>query len=160
MIRLVSLILSISPAWTRAHYTIHHGTRQDVARLLKHQRVAKNIPTTALKKIKQMAAMRIPTWDQAAAAVFSSSEDSDSELGASSGTPLDTTTTSARTTHRQVSDITQTSTTASTLANTPTTKIAPHHYNEDSPDARVTTPKPRRCPRVPTWEQAAALVFR
>jgi len=77
-------------AWAHAHYIIHHGTTHDAARLLMHQKIVRDIPPTALESIRRMAAMRVPTWEQAAAVVFSSSEDSDDSLEASARDPTST----------------------------------------------------------------------
>ena len=73
-------------AWAHAHFIIHHGTNQDAARLLTHQLTVQNTPAAALKEIRRMAAMRIPTWTEAAAAVFSSSDESDNSLEVTDGT--------------------------------------------------------------------------
>ena len=73
-------------AWAHAHYIIHHGTKDDAARLLTNTRVARNIPAAALKSIRGMAIARVPTWEQAAAAVFSSSGESDDSIDTTSDT--------------------------------------------------------------------------
>ena len=62
--------------WAHAHFIIHHGTLADAARFLTHPRNVANTPTTTLDEIRLMSKMQIPTWDQAAAAMFSSSSDS------------------------------------------------------------------------------------
>ena len=75
-------------AWAHAHYIIHHGTNHDAARLLTHQKIARNIPAAALGRIRKMAARRVPTWTHANMAVFSSSDDSD--IGSEPPTNIDT----------------------------------------------------------------------
>ena len=60
-------------AYAHAHYIIHHGTKADAARFLTYPTNVTNTPTTALDEIRLMAAMQVPTWEQAAAVVFSSS---------------------------------------------------------------------------------------
>ena len=123
-------------AWAHAHYIVHHGTNQDAARLMKNQQVVKNIPAAELAIIKRMAASRIPTWEQAAAAVFSSSEESDTTLENS----------------------------PSPLMHTSITPAAPSSKEDSPPTSPMTSTQDDDNPtmagrQVPTWEQAAAAVF-
>ena len=67
-------------AWAHAHYIIHHGTNEDAARFLTHPKLVRNTPSDALHRVRVMAAMRVPTWDEAAAAVFSSSSSCEGSL--------------------------------------------------------------------------------
>ena len=63
-------------AWAHAHYIVHHGTAEDAARFMTHPRNIKNTPAEALHQVQLMARRRVPTWEQAEAAVFSSSDSS------------------------------------------------------------------------------------
>ena len=63
-------------AWAHAHYIINHGTVEEASRFLTHPRTVERTPAEALHQIKVMARRRVPTWEQAAAAVFSSSDSS------------------------------------------------------------------------------------
>ena len=65
-------------AWAHAHFIIHHGTGDDAKRFMSHPKNIANTPEDALHEVQKMAAMRIPTWAEAAAAVFSSSSSEDS----------------------------------------------------------------------------------
>lgn len=56
-----------------------HGTNADTAKFLSHQKNVTRTPADALHKIRVMARRQVPTWEQAAAAAFSSSESSSEE---------------------------------------------------------------------------------
>ena len=63
-------------AWARAHYIINHGSAKDAAQFLTLHKNVENTPTEALRKIRIMVRNRIPTWEEAAAAVFRSTDES------------------------------------------------------------------------------------
>ena len=66
-------------AWAYAHFIINHGSNADAAKFLTHQKNVDNTPDEVLHKIRVMARRQVPTWEQAAAAVFSSSDSSSNE---------------------------------------------------------------------------------
>ena len=75
-------------AWAHAHYIIHHGTNSDAVKFMTHQKNVENTPAEALYKIRVMARRTVPTWEQAAAVLFSSSDSSsDESSGFSSRAP-------------------------------------------------------------------------
>ena len=127
-------------AWAHAHYIINHGTANDAARLLAHQKTARNIPEEALSKIRRMAAMRVPSWSQAKVEVFSSS------CSESSASSIDE--------H------------SSAITHTLNCTTAPTTQHNDKPTATANIPeealnKIRRkaAMSVPSWAQAKAEVF-
>ena len=65
-------------AWAHAHFIIHHGTGDDAQRFMSHPKNITDTPADALHEVHKMAAMRIPTWKEAKAAVFSSSSSEES----------------------------------------------------------------------------------
>ena len=67
-------------AWAHAHFIINHGTASDAARFLTHKFNTINTPIEALHKVKMLARMKVPTWEEAAEAVFSSSSEDSAEL--------------------------------------------------------------------------------
>ena len=64
-------------AWAHAHFIVNHGTNLDAAKFLTHKKIVAQTPAEDLHKIRVMARRRVPTWQQAEAAVFSSSESSE-----------------------------------------------------------------------------------
>ena len=74
-------------AWAHAHFIIHHGTNTDAVKFLTHQQNVENTPAEALHKVRVMARRRVPTWEQAAAVLFSSSDSSDDSSGLSTRDP-------------------------------------------------------------------------
>ena len=68
--------LSLGQTASGVGYVINHGNAKDVARFLMHQSNVDNTPAEALRKIQQMTRYRVPTWEEAAAAVFSSTDES------------------------------------------------------------------------------------
>ena len=60
-------------AWAHAHFIINHGTYEDAAKFLTHQKNVARTPAAALHEVKVMARRRVPTWKEAKEAVFSSS---------------------------------------------------------------------------------------
>ena len=85
-------------AWAHAHFIIHHGTKEDAKRFMLHPKNIKNTPADALTKVRKMAAQRFPTWEEAKAAVFSSSSSDESDDTARTPTNLSATTTYKATT--------------------------------------------------------------
>ena len=77
--------------------------------------------------------MRVPTWEEAEAAVFSSSCSSCGENGSDLGTPAST--------HNSSSEHWDTT------------------CNYKEPPNAATTKNVTKCMQVPTWEQAAKMVF-
>ena len=66
-------------AWAHAHYIAHHGTASEAARFLTDKSNIINTPAELLGKVKVIAKMKVPTWEEAAAAVFSSSSEESSD---------------------------------------------------------------------------------
>jgi hypothetical protein len=60
-------------AWAHAHFILNHGTAADAARLLTHKNTIKHTPAATLREVQAFASAQVPTWEVAAAEVFSSS---------------------------------------------------------------------------------------
>ena len=67
-------------AWAHAHFIVHHGDAADARRFLTHPKTVANTPADTLAEIRKMAVTRVPTWEQAAALVFSSSDSGDGSI--------------------------------------------------------------------------------
>ena len=67
-------------AWAHAHFIVHHGDAADARRFLTHPKIVADTPAGTLAEVRKLAAMWVPIWEQAAALVFSSSDNSDGTI--------------------------------------------------------------------------------